>query len=301
MTFKFTFSFCREILILGSHVSEWMEADWDQALFVALTSCISQPAQRGLETGPVRSLGNRWGLRGTVPAGSEVVPAPGQEVRSETPDEARDSPQDSNGGESRVQWRTYVSVTVANWRTETYRQKGDLGERRKCQLVHCWVLLFKSLLFKSLLVLAASATCCLKLCARGHFSSQVSVSPSVQLEIRLMTPKSDEPFAYSQFPNSSKTFFFLFRACWNSELNVRPNFLASRGCKLLAAGPNLSHKWALFGLLNVFKLWLKCQHPWIRRCFIELWTSAFSWKVGSVPLPLTTKPWFSGLSATCVS
>lgn len=94
MTFEFTFSFHREILILGSSVSERREpgiqADWDQALFVARTCCVSQPAQVRPETGPAGSLGSGQGT--TVSADSETAPTPGQEVSAETPDEAWNSP-----------------------------------------------------------------------------------------------------------------------------------------------------------------------------------------------------------------
>lgn len=73
----------------------------------------------------------------------------------------------------------------------------------------------------------------------------------------------------------------------------------SRGCKLLTTEPNLAQRWALFGPLNDFKAWLKCQHPVIRRCLIELWT-AFSWKLGSTPLPPPSPDSLSSFCRLCV-
>lgn len=53
MTFKRAFPFCRKTVILGSSISEWMkhktQADWDQTLFLPLTSCVSQPVQVGTQ------------------------------------------------------------------------------------------------------------------------------------------------------------------------------------------------------------------------------------------------------------
>lgn len=61
----------------------------------------------------------------------------------------------------------------------------------------------------SLLVLAASAAWCWKLCALGPLSSQTSVSLSVQLRTGPMALRSNEPFAFFQLPDSCMLFFLL--------------------------------------------------------------------------------------------
>lgn len=121
-TFKLAFRFCREILVLGSSVPECTEhrtqADRDQALFLPLTGWITASID-GAQSGPARSP------RRAVPADSEIAPARGQEVRAETPDEAQDSPQGSNGENLEFsrghmypsQWQTGEQKHICNWET----------------------------------------------------------------------------------------------------------------------------------------------------------------------------------------
>lgn len=255
MTFKFTFPFCREVLVLGSSVSEGMEhgtqADWDQALSVAHTSCVSPPAQVGLETGRARSLRIVRGT--TVPAGSEIAPAPGREINALTPDEAQDSPQGSNGanpGFSRghtywPQLQTREQKHISKRETWGRGVKAGQPDAERA---------FQELPFQgSPCSCCPSATCCLELCALGHFSSQASISPSVQLGIRRTTPSLTNHVPISSFLIAPQL-FSCSRSCWNSELNAQ---VSERWLQIWAkSGPQVSFVWPA-----QFKVWFKCQHP----------------------------------------